>query len=368
MNVAINTRFLLQGKMEGFGWYTYEISKRLVQNHPEHTFYFFFDRPFDKSFVFENNVVPVVLSPPARHPILFFIWFEWSVRAALKKHKIDIFFSPDGYLSLGSKVRQVGTIHDINFEHNPEDIPLVPRTYLRKYFPKFAKKAHKLITVSDYSKSDIIQTYGVPDEKVYKIWNGASEEFKALSDGDIQLQREELSAGQPYFLFVGSLHPRKNVHRLLEAYKKYLAQAESPWKLIIVGEALWRQIDVDITQVERANIIFTGRLDLDRLTKVMGAAGAFTYVPYFEGFGIPLVEAMRCGIPILAAETTALPEVAGDAAIYCDPFDEYQITKGLLKLSSNVGLRAELGLIGLQRAKQFSWDKAALEVAKVLEL
>ena len=166
MNVAINTRFLLQGKMEGFGWYTYEISKRLVRNHPEHTFYFFFDRPFDESFVFEKNVVPLALSPPARHPILFYIWFEWSVRKALRKFKIDIFFSPDGYLSLGSKVRQVGTIHDINFEHNPQDVPLAPRIYLRKFFPKFAKKAHRLITVSEYSKSDIVQTYGVPEEKI----------------------------------------------------------------------------------------------------------------------------------------------------------------------------------------------------------
>ena len=129
--------------MEGFGWYSYEISKRLVAMHPEHTFYFFFDRAYDPSFVFEKNVVPVVLSPKARHPILFLIWFEWSVKRALKKYEIDLFFSPDGYASLGSKVPQVITIHDINFEHNPEDIPWSAKSLFTHFFLEICGKDDK---------------------------------------------------------------------------------------------------------------------------------------------------------------------------------------------------------------------------------
>ena len=155
MRIAINTRFLLTHKMEGFGWYTFEIVKRLVENHPEHTFIFFFDRAYDERFIFGENVTPVVLKPQARHPILFKIWFDRSVTKALKKHKADIFFSPDGYLSLRTEIPQIGVIHDINFEHFPEDLPKSPRNYLRKYFPKFANKANHILTVSESSKQDI---------------------------------------------------------------------------------------------------------------------------------------------------------------------------------------------------------------------
>lgn len=140
MRIAINTRFLLSHKMEGFGWYTYEIVKRIVQNHPEHEFVLFFDRTYDKKFVFAKNAIPVVLSPQARHPILFRIWFNLSVKRALKKYNADLFFSPDGYLSLTSEVKQIGVIHDLNFEHFPQDLKPVMSRYYLKYFPKFARK------------------------------------------------------------------------------------------------------------------------------------------------------------------------------------------------------------------------------------
>jgi len=148
MRIAINTRFLLPHKMEGFGWYTYEIMKRLVENHPEHTFILFFDRSYDAKFVFGENVIPVVLHPQARHPILFRIWFNWSVKRALKKYRADVFFSPDGYLSLTSDLPQIAVMHDLNFEHNPKDLKPTMRKYYQTYFPRFASKAKHIITVS----------------------------------------------------------------------------------------------------------------------------------------------------------------------------------------------------------------------------
>lgn len=141
MRIAINTRFLLTSKMEGFGWYTYEITKRLVENHPEHQFFFFFDRKFDNRFIFGKNIHPVVLPPPARHPILFYLWNEWSVKRALKKYKIDLYFSPDGYLSLNSNVKQISVIHDLGFVHHPEDLPKINARYLNHFFPKYAQKS-----------------------------------------------------------------------------------------------------------------------------------------------------------------------------------------------------------------------------------
>lgn len=368
MRIAINTRFLLTSKMEGFGWYTYEVSKRLVEMHPEHEFFFFFDRKYDERFVFGENVTPIVLNPPARHPILFYIWFEWSVRRALKKHKIDLFFSPDGYLSLGSSVQQIGVIHDLNFEHYPQDIPRGARNYLRHFFPKFAQKADKIITVSNYSKDDIVKTYGINSGKVHPIWNGVSDAFVPLKEVEQNAVRAKFTEGATYFLFVGAIHPRKNVKRLLEAFVQFKQETKAKEKLVIVGEAMWDNATFSETiPAELKNdICFTGHLSLDELAKVMASAKLFSYIPYFEGFGIPLVEAMRCGTPILSGNLTSLPEVAGDAAIYCDPFDVIAIKNELIRLNTDFKLLEELSQKGLERSKQFSWDITAKEVSKIL--
>lgn len=375
MRIAVNTRFLLPSKMEGFGWYTFEIVKRLVENHPEHEFIFFFDRPFDKKFIFGSNVTPVVLNPPARHPILFRIWFNFSVKRALKKYKADLFFSPDGFLSLTSNVPQVGVIHDINFEHYPEDIPDAARKYLKKYFPKFAKQATELITVSEYSKQDICKTYGIDPSKVTVSWNGASDAFKPIPDDEKALVRARYSNGKKYLLFVGALHPRKNVKRLIAAYRNLLASDPTfDYELVIVGETLWKRSGYDLDsgserddKQTKSHIHFTGHLSLEELARVMASATIFTFVPYFEGFGIPLVEAMRCGTPVLSGNLTSLPEVAGDAALYCDPFDVDDIALKLGELCSNEALRDELAKKGLERSKLFSWDKSAEKVWEVLQ-
>ncbi len=368
MRIAINTRFLLTHKMEGFGWYTFEIVKRLVENHPEHTFIFFFDRAYDERFIFGENVTPVVLKPQARHPILFKIWFDRSVTKALKKHKADIFFSPDGYLSLRTEIPQIGVIHDINFEHFPEDLPKSPRNYLRKYFPKFANKANHILTVSESSKQDICGTYNINPDKISASWNGASDVFKPLSDVEQEKVRAQYSNGKPYLLFVGALHPRKNLKRLLAAYEQLSKSGHSAFELIIVGEALWKgsELESEISNSLKEHIHFTGHVPLEELARVMASATVFTFVPYFEGFGIPLVEAMKSGTAILSGNKTSLPEVAGDAALYCDPFDVDDIHEKLVTLLDNKTLRADLIQKGLERSKLFSWDKSAENVWNVI--
>lgn len=370
MRIAINTRLLLPSKMEGFGWYTYEVTKRLVEQYPEHEFFFFFDRPYDQRLLFGKNVTPVVIPPPARHPLLFYIWFEWAVKKALKKYKIDLFFSPDGYLSLGSPVKQIAVIHDLNYEHHREDLPKEVLRYLRYYFPKFAQKAHHIITVSEYSRQDIIKTYGIDPGKITAVWNGASDAFKQVSKEKQQEIKSRYTDGSDYFLFVGALHPRKNLIRLIQAFELFKQQTQSQTKLLIVGEMLWKnkQFKEAISSENHSEIRFTGHLSLEELTLVMGSAKLFTFVPYFEGFGIPLVEAMKCGTPILSGNLTSLPEVAGDAAEYCDPLDIRDISEKMILLDSDNERLEELSKLGLQRSVDFSWDKCAEGVAKVLGL
>jgi glycosyltransferase involved in cell wall biosynthesis len=349
--------------MEGFGRFTYEVTKRLVKSHPEHTFYFFFDRAFDQQFIFADNVVPIVLSPPARHPILFKVWFDWSVTKALKKHKIDLFFSPDGYLSLKTSVPQIGVIHDLNFEHFPEDIPSSPRKYLKTYFPKFAKKARHIVTVSEFSKQDIITQYYVDPKKITVAYNAANNVFKPQLDSVKSSIRAEYTNGSSYFVCVGAIHARKNVKRLVEAFEQFKISTKSNTKLLIVGEALWDKLDATS---KTNDINFTGHVGLEKLAEIIGSAKALCLVSYFEGFGIPLVEAMQSGVPVLAGNLTALPEVCGDAGLLVDPFNVDEIAKGIEQLDSDDRLCSKMIEQGHKQAEKFSWDETAVTIGKLL--
>lgn len=369
MRIAINTRLLISGKMEGIGWYTFEVVKRLVENHPEDEFILFFDRKPAPDFSFGPNATNVVLSPQARHPVLFRIWFNWSVKRALKKYKPDVFFSPDGYLSLTTDIPQVPVIHDINFEHHPEDLPDHFLKYYKTYFPQFARKADHIITVSNYSKDDIAGCYNIEPSKISAIWNGASDVFTPVNEDEKKLIRGKYSNGKPYFLFVGALHPRKNLRRLIEAYKLLKTNhTEDQTDLIIVGAELWKDAgnDIEISNDIKNYIHFTGHLPLTDLAQVMGAAEAFVFVPYFEGFGIPLVEAMKANVPVVTGDRTSLPEVAGDAALLCDPFNPQDIADKMFQVITDQNLRTNLIQSGKERSKLFSWDVTADKVYEVL--
>lgn len=365
MRIGVNTRFLLKHKMEGFGWYTFETLKRIVKWHPEHEFIFFFDRPYDPSFVFEKNVTPIVVNPPARHPILFKLWFDYGITYQLKKQRCDAFISPDGYLSLRTKTPQLAVIHDINFEHIPEDIPKNALTYLKKYFPKFAHKAQRICTVSEYSKQDIISTYGVAADKIDVTYNGASSKFQPLPTAEQEEIRKKYTKGKPYILFVGAIHKRKNLQRLIEAYtllrkqNKSESERQHPHQLLIVGEQLWDSQSVVLPHELKEEIHFTGHLNAADLAKVTASATLLTFVSYFEGFGIPIVEAMQCGTPVLSGNKTALPEIGGDAVHYCDPYSVENIYEALNTLLSSPDLLEAYRKKGIARAKSFSWDYTA---------
>ena len=142
MTIAVNTRLLIKNKLDGIGRFTHETLKRITTEHKEHHFVFLFDRDFDEEFIFSDNITPLILGPQARHPVLFYIWFEMSVGNVLNKLKPDLFLSPDGYLSLRARCKSLPVIHDINFAHYPQDLPYSVRKYYNHFFPKFAKKVN----------------------------------------------------------------------------------------------------------------------------------------------------------------------------------------------------------------------------------
>ena len=173
MRIGVNTRLLLSGKMDGIGWFANETLKRLVLNHPEHDFYFFFDRKYDPCFVFGPNVHPVVLCPQARHPVLWYLFFQISIKRALKRYNIDLFLSPDGYLPLGTDVPTLTVIHDINFEHSKDFLKPSHQRYMTYFFPQFARYSTRIATVSEFSKQDISTVYNIQPEKIDVVYDGA---------------------------------------------------------------------------------------------------------------------------------------------------------------------------------------------------
>ena len=352
---------LVKTKLEGFGWFAFETLHRICKNHPEHEFIFFFDRSFDTSFVFAENVTPVRLFPRTGRPLLFDWWFNRSVARALKEYRADVFVSPDGYLSLTTNVPQLAVIHDLNFEHYPEDLPRWASRYYKSRFPRFAEKATRILTVSEYSKQDIVKTYGISPQKIDVAYNGVNPAFAPISVEKQREVKQELTSGKDFFLFVGAQSPRKNLARLFSAFEQFKADGGEA-KLLVVGEKYWWDKATQEAYNEnrfQQEILFTGHLQLHRLARVTASALALTYVSYFEGFGIPLVEAMRSGTPVIAAKATSLPEVGEDAVLYCDPFDVNSISARLTEVEKNESLRQGLIEKGLRRAEYFSWEKTA---------
>ena len=362
MRIVVSTRLLLPNKLEGIGWFAHETLSRIVKAHPEHHFIFLFDRAFDQRFIYGSNVEGAVLFPPTRHPLLYRIWFDWLLPRKLKALKADAFISPDGYLALHSNVPTLAVMHDLNFEHYPEDLPTAYRNYYLSYFPRFARHATRLATVSEFSRRDIATTYGVPEARIDVVHNGVGDVFAPLSEEEKATARKEFTQGAPYISCVGSLHPRKNIARLLLAFDELLRNHPSDLRLLIVGGSFWwdhRMKEAYNGMTHKDRVVFTGRLGQDKLKLAIGGSLALAFVSYFEGFGIPVAEAMRCGVPVVAAEATSIPEVAGDAAHYCDPFNVSDIARALSDVWSDPVRREELSAAGLKRSQRYTWDNAA---------
>jgi len=361
---------LLHGRLEGIGWFTYENLQRIVLAHPEHNFFFLFDRPYHKEFIFSHNITPIVIGPPARHPLLYFIWFEVSVRYMLNKLKADLFLSPDGYLSLGSKVPSIAVFHDLNFEHYPADLPFAERWYYRTFFRKYAKKANRIATVSEFSKNDIQKQYGIDESKIDVVYNGAGEFYCPVNEEIKVATRNSFTNGRPYFFFVGSLHPRKNLVNLFRAFDLFKEENQTEHVLLLAGAKKWWTGEIASVYESMKNkdtIIFAGRLSSEEMNNVMGSAEALTYVSYFEGFGIPIVEAFRCGTPVITSNCTSMPEVGGNAVLLTDPFNPEDIARAMKEVVKDESLRNRLIQEGFVRAKVFTWNKSAERLWQCIE-
>jgi len=360
LKIAVDTRLLIKDQMDGLGQFTFEAFKHIVLNNPTVHFIFIFDRIPHSDFLFTKNITSKVIGPQAKHPFLYNIWYQFSLKRCLKKLNPDIFVGTNGMIPLNTTTKTLSVIHDLNFEHHPEHLPNLLRKYYCKNFSRFANKSSRIATVSEFSKKDIVETYKIDTNKIDVVYNGPNEQFKPISDIEKTQLQNQYSEGKSFFLFVGTLHPRKNLVNLFKAFDEFKAKTNADFKLLIVGRKMWWTDEIENAfqnLASKKDIIFTGRLPEKDLYKITAAAHALTYVPIFEGFGIPLVESMSCGVPVITSNITSMPEVVENAGILVDPFSVDAIAKAMLTIASDENLRKELIEKSKLQAKKFSWQK-----------
>ncbi len=386
MNIAINTRLLLPGKMDGIGWFTYETTRRMVLAHPEHRFFLLFDRKPSDEYRFADNVTMVTLCPQARHPVLWWMFFELAVPVALKRYKIDLYVTPDGMMPLRPSVPTLSVIHDLNFEHSSDNLKPSHQRYMCHYFRRFAKAATRLATVSEYSKRDIVDTYGIPAEKVDVVYDGAHCHYRQHTAQECAEVRKRFTSGSHYIIFISTILKRKNLANLLLAFDKVkderikvspldlridglsdcpsVQTTERPntLKLVVVGNRAWWQDELKEAydrMRHKEDVIMLGHANPDDLSALLSASEMLVYPSFFEGFGIPILEAMYAETAVVCSSTTSMPEVGGDAVLYVDPASPDDIAQAIRRIMENPTLRSDFIARGRIQREKYSWQRTA---------
>ncbi len=369
MKISFDAVPLINSGMSGIGWCEAGQTTAMAELHPEDSFYYsFFTKkndntkleriaPFTKNIKVNTRNFSGMLY---RSATLFLpIPYKWFFG---KDMDITHFFNYIAPPMVHGKV--VITVHDMVYKAMPETVRGRTRIMLDFGLKKSMKRADIVVTDSEFSKSEIIKYFPQHEKKIRVVPCGVDlEKFKLCEDKSrITAVKDKLGIEGDYFLYLGNIEPRKNLERLINAYNILCKREKNPPKLVLAGGKGWlydsifqRVTDLGLSD----KVMFTQYIPSEDMNPLMCGSLAFVFPSLYEGFGMPPLEAMACGVPVLVSDTASLPEVTGDCAVYCDPFSEESIAEGLYSLYSNSELRTDLSRRGLERAKQFTWDKSA---------
>jgi glycosyltransferase involved in cell wall biosynthesis len=286
----------------------------------------------------------------------------------LRDH-LDLLFCPVNVVPLTGIVPSVVTVHDLAFVAHPEAFHAAKRRYLALMTRLSVHRARQVIAVSAHTKDDLVRHFHVAPGKVTVIANAMDDRFHPATDPDALAQfTRDHHLPERFILFVGTLEPRKNLRRLIEAFAR-IARADGEVALVIVGASGWMTSDLAplvqrLTLTDR--IIFTGYVSDDELPLWYQSATTFCYPSLYEGFGLPVLEAMACGTPVVTSNTSSLPELTGDASSLVDPTDVAALADGLLALLTDAPRRAEMSRAGIERARGYSWERTAAATYAVI--
>ncbi|BCD62056.1 mannosyl-N-acetyl-alpha-D-glucosaminyl-diphospho-ditrans,octacis-undecaprenol 3-alpha-mannosyltransferase / alpha-1,3-rhamnosyltransferase [Nitratiruptor sp. YY08-26] len=372
--ILIDTTPLLKD-LSGVGYVTYQYAKELQKIYPNTLYYYawFYSKElrqralgnYEKAVNLAKKYLPrpYILTHSAKTAI-----FNYT----LLKEKPDVFIQPN-YISFPTffDIPTITFIHDLSHIRYKEYHPKERVEYFEKYLPKSIEKSTKIVTISEFTKHELIDLSLCDKEKIEVIYNGVDPKFRPTSYNEfISITKRYNLQYQNYFLFVGTLEPRKNLKNLLAAYLQYLKTTNHPTPLVLAGGVGWRSEHFDDLLQKALNSGYVKRLGYvseEDLIALYGGAKAFVFPSFYEGFGLPPLEAMACGTPVIASNSSSIPEVVGDAGILIDPYDVQQICKALQRIDEDEKLRKSLATKGLKRAKAFSWQKATQNLAKLIE-
>ncbi len=299
-----------------------------------------------------------------------FLWSQTFLPLHLYKkkalgQKIDVFFSPAHYAPRFCPIPVVVTVHDLSYFYYPQEFLKKDLHQLKNWTKYSVEKARKVIAVSQTTKKDLVKFYNVPDEKIEVVYNGYE---KSAIKGETNKTITYNLKPKTYILYVGTLQPRKNIDTLIQAFQTF-KKSNSEFKLVLVGKKGWLYEHifklVEELKLEK-DIIFTGYTSDTELINLYKNAFCFVLPSFYEGFGIPLLEAMSLSAPVISSYTSSLPEIGGEAALYFDPKNALELAEKLEELKENQRLRKELIKKGKERVKKFSWDKCGEQTLQVL--
>ena len=341
------------------------ISRLKVNNEIDHEIFVL--RPESKN---DLSGITEIIDPlysfiPLHQKIRFFT----SIPYLMRKHEMDLVVEPChfGPFNLPASIKRVTVIHDITPVLFPEYHVASSHYFHRMFLPGIVKNADGIIVNSAYTGQDLIKHYPKAEGKVKKIMLGKDQQFVPVKDPKVLMKYK---IDQPYFLFVGTLEPRKNLLSLLDAFEKFKKSSQLSHQLVLVGKEGWKleAFHEKLNASEfKADVKMTSYVERGDLPILYSMAEAFVYPSFYEGFGLPVLEAMACGTAVLTSNISSLPEVGGEAAMYFDPLDSDKMAEQMLLLVSDPKEKERMEKAGLERAKQFNWDKAARETMDYLE-
>jgi len=298
-------------------------------------------------------------------------WEQLYLPLILHRYKIDIYHGPNFVLPILANVKMIVTVYDLTLFTIPKIYTLLPRFRIKKLIKMSTRRSNIIIAGSNNSKKDIVSILKLPEDKVKVIYISVDKEYKPINDRNkMNLVKKKYKINGKFIIHVGSLKATKNIPRLIEAYSGLPVVILKKYLLVITGKKGWKYEEIH-TAIKRLrlenNIIFTGFVDDNDLPLLINAASLLAFPSLYEGFGIPPLEAMACGTPVIASNASSIPEVVGDAALLFDPYNVEEITEAMYRALTDEQLRNKLRKRGFERVKQFSWEKAARETLKLYE-
>jgi glycosyltransferase involved in cell wall biosynthesis len=359
----------------GIGRYARELIRALSRLDHTHSYVLFVPRDaHDELLRYDWSSNFVIRRAPLTERYLAALWQRARVPLFIETFlgAVDVFYSPDFLLPPTRAPRQLVTVHDLSYLRVPECFPAPLLRYLTRAVPPSLARAHLILADAASTQRDLVELYRVPSEKIRVVYSGVDARFRPDVPEDARARIRELTRGKPYILAVGTLQPRKNYARLVQSFANLIHNASlslDDYQLLIVGGRGWMYEEL-FALVERLNLRARVRfLDFvadDDLPALYASATLFVYPSLYEGFGLPVAEALATGAPVVCSNAASLPEVAGDAALYFDPRDVDALTATLARALADDALRANLRARGLAQVKQFTWERAARELQNYL--